>query len=71
MFEYASRKHSIHQLEAYTFTESGTNKIGRLEPATNIITEWETSGNDTTKAAPTGIAFDTTIGSIYFIERDT
>jgi streptogramin lyase len=53
------------------FPQTIQDKLGRLEPATNMVTEWEISGNDTTKAAPTGIAFDPTSGSIYFTEAGT
>lgn len=47
------------------------NILVRLEPATNIVTEWEISSNSSSNAAPTGIAFDPTTGSVYFTESGT
>ena len=47
------------------------NKIARLEPTMNIVTEWEISSNSSSNAAPTGIAFDSTTGSVYFTETGT
>jgi streptogramin lyase len=53
------------------FPQTTQNKLVRLEPATNIVTEWEISSNGSSNAAPTGIAFDPTTGSIYFTESGT
>jgi streptogramin lyase len=50
------------------FSESSTNKIGRLEPATNMITEWTLPNNS---SKPAGVAFDPSSGSIYFAESST
>jgi streptogramin lyase len=47
------------------FSETSTNKIGRLEPATNMITEWTLPTNS---SKPAGIAFDPSSGSVYFAE---
>ena len=47
------------------FSESGVNKIGRLEPTTNMITEWPLLTNS---SKPTDVAFDPASGSIYFAE---
>jgi streptogramin lyase len=47
------------------FSESTINKIGRLEPPRNMITEWRLPTNS---SIPTGVAFDPTSGSIYFSE---
>ena len=53
------------------FPQTTQNKLVRLEPATNIVTEWEISSNSSSNAAPTGIAFDPTTGSVYFTESGT
>jgi len=37
----------------------------------NIVTERGISSNSSSNAAPTGIAFDSTTGSIYFTESGT
>jgi streptogramin lyase len=50
------------------FSETSTNKIGRLEPATNMITEWTLPTNS---SKPAGIAFDPSSGSVYFAESST
>ena len=47
------------------FSDSGANKIGRVEPTTNMITEWTLSSNS---SKPVGIAFDSTSGNIYFAD---
>jgi virginiamycin B lyase len=53
------------------FSETGSNKMGRLEPTTNMITEWQISSSGNSSARPTGIAFDPSTGSIYFAESGT
>src|SRR5919108_277019 len=50
------------------FAESDTNKISRLEPATNLITQW-TLPTNSSKAA--GLALDPVSGSVYFAESNT
>ena len=50
------------------FAESDTNKIGRLEPATNLITQWTLPTNS---IRPAGIEFDPASGSVYFAESNT
>jgi virginiamycin B lyase len=53
------------------FSESSSNKIVRLEPTTNMITEWEIPSSGNSSAQPTGIALDPSTGSIYFTESGT
>ena len=47
------------------FTEYASNKIGRLTPATNTITEWNIPTDD---SGPYSINFDAISGNIYFTE---
>jgi DNA-binding beta-propeller fold protein YncE len=47
------------------FSDTGANKIGRLEPTTNMITEWTLPSNS---SKPAGIAFDSASGNIYFAD---
>src|SRR5215510_1209835 len=47
------------------YSDSGANKIVRLEPTTNMITEWTLPDNS---SKPVGIAFDSTTGNIYFAD---
>jgi virginiamycin B lyase len=47
------------------FTETSQNKVGKLDPATNTITEWSPPINS---SRPTGIGFDALTGNIYFAE---
>ena len=47
------------------FTEYASNKIGRLTPATNTITEWNIPTDD---SGPYRINFDAVSGNIYFTE---
>ena len=47
------------------FSESDVNKIGRLEPTTNMITEWTLHTNS---SKPTSVAYDPASGMIYFAE---
>ena len=49
------------------FTEYASNKIGRLTPATNTITEWTIPTDD---SGPTDIVSDSS-SSVYFIEDKT
>jgi streptogramin lyase len=53
------------------FPQTSQNKLARLEPATNMVTEWTITSNSSSDAAPTGIAFDPTTGSVYFTESGT
>ena len=53
------------------FSETNDNQIGRLEPTSNMITEWEIASNASMNANPTKIAFDPTTGRIYFTESRT
>jgi streptogramin lyase len=53
------------------FSETSSNKIGRLEPSTNTVTEWGISSSGNSSARPTGIAFDPSTGTIYFTESGT
>ena len=58
------------------FSKKISNKIARLDPTTNMITEWDISGNSSTgstgiAARPTGIAFDPVDGSVYFTASGT
>ena len=46
------------------FTESSGNKIGRLVPSTNTITEWNIP---TDNSGPKDLVFDS-VSSVYFIE---
>jgi len=51
------------------FVETDANKIGRLESATNLITEWNLATINTSgSSGPTGIAFDPATGSIFYAE---
>ena len=47
------------------YTEYASNKIGRLTPATNTITEWNIPTDD---SGPYSINFDAVSGNIYFTE---
>jgi virginiamycin B lyase len=47
------------------FVESGANKIGRLVPSTNSITEW---GIPTSSSLPIAISVDSSKGNVYFVE---
>src|SRR6266513_2367751 len=51
------------------FSESSTNKIGRLEPATNMITEW-TLPNNSSKPGLRFISFDSDSRNVYFVENN-
>jgi virginiamycin B lyase len=53
------------------FSETNDDQIGRLEPTSNMITEWEIASNASMSANLTGVAFDPTTGSIYFTESGT
>jgi streptogramin lyase len=53
------------------FSKQISNKIARLEPTTNMITEWDISGDGNATARPTGIAFDPVSGSVYFTASGT
>ncbi len=48
------------------FSENKANKIGRLVPSTNTITEW---GIPTSSSGVSDIEFDETSGNIYFVEN--
>ncbi|MGB7952392.1 MAG: hypothetical protein WCF23_00300, partial [Candidatus Nitrosopolaris sp.] len=50
------------------FVEHNGNKIGRLAPDDNSITEWIIPTNS---SGPTGLAFDSSSGSLYFTENNT
>ncbi len=50
------------------FIESNSNKIGRLMPSTNAITEWNIP---TTNSLPSSIKFDPSAGNAYFIESSS
>ena len=50
------------------FAEHNSNKIGRLSPSTNTITEWEVPTNS---SGPIGVAFDSSSGNIYFAEHNS
>ncbi|HET7644610.1 MAG TPA: hypothetical protein VFK40_13980 [Nitrososphaeraceae archaeon] len=50
------------------FTEYASNKIGRLIPSTNTITEWNIP---TENSGPTDLVSDGSSSSIYFIEDKT
>jgi virginiamycin B lyase len=47
--------------------EHNANKIARLSPDTNTVTEWSIP---TKSSGPTGIAFDSSTGNLYFSERN-
>jgi virginiamycin B lyase len=49
------------------FVEHDGNKIGRLSPATNTVTEWIIPTNS---SEPIGAASDPFSGNIYFVEHD-
>ena len=49
------------------FVESNANKIGKLEPATNTITEWNIPTNS---SLPVSIDVDSSTGNIYFAESN-
>ena len=49
------------------FAENNASKIGRLVPATNMITEWS---QPNTSSRPNGVAFDPSSGGLYFIENN-
>ena len=50
------------------FIESNSNKIGRLVPTTNTITEWTIPTN---ASLPTSITVDVSTGNVYFIESNS
>ena len=50
------------------FTESSSNKIGKLDPATNTITEWNIPTNS---SMPVSIKFDSSTGNVYFTESSS
>jgi streptogramin lyase len=50
------------------FVEHNGNKIGRLSPDSNTITEWTIPTNS---SGPTALAFDSSSGSLYFVENNT
>ena len=50
------------------FVEHDGNKIGRLSPATNTLTEWVIPTNS---SGPIGVAFDSSSGNLYFAENNT
>jgi virginiamycin B lyase len=49
------------------FAENNANKIGRLVPATSVITEWSLPNSS---SKPNGVAFDVSSGSVYFAENN-
>jgi streptogramin lyase len=53
------------------YSKKISNKIARLDPTTNMITEWDISGDGNATARPTGIAFDAVDGSVYFTASGT
>jgi virginiamycin B lyase len=50
------------------FVDSNSNKIGRLAPTTNLITEWNIP---TANSLPTSIKFDPSTGTVYFVESNS
>jgi streptogramin lyase len=50
------------------FAEHNSNKIGRLSPSTNTITEWEVPTNS---SGPIGVVFDSSSANLYFAENNT
>jgi streptogramin lyase len=48
--------------------EHSANKIARLSPDTNTVTEWTIP---TASSGPTGIAFDALSNNVYFTEQNT
>ena len=50
------------------FAEHNSNKIGRLSPSTDTITEWQVPTNS---SGPIGVAFDSSSGNIYFAEHNS
>ena len=49
------------------FVDANSNKIGRLVPSTNTITEWEIPTNS---SSPVAIDVDTSTGNVYFAEAN-
>src|SRR5215831_2725737 len=49
------------------FVEQSANKIAKLAPDTNTVTEWTIP---TASSGPTGIAFDAISSNIYFAEQN-
>ena len=47
------------------FVEGNANKIGRLVPATNTITEWSVP---TSSSLPLAVSVDSSTGFVYFVE---
>ena len=50
------------------FADEAGNKIGRLVPSTNTITEWTIPTNS---SHPIDIQFDSSSGNLYFAENNT
>src|SRR6476661_516901 len=50
------------------FVESNSNKIGKLDPSTNTITEW---GIPTNSSLPVSITVDSSTGNVFFAESNS
>ncbi len=52
----------------FYFTETDQNRIGRFQPSTNLITEWNAPTNS---SRPLGLGIDPTTENVYFGESGT